>query len=109
MVGEGKKEERDKILREVFPEGPMGSVDLNRDVSRNIEAGASFPFLEKVFAGVFNFSYSKDVDMTLTATKARNRRMNWTNFMEAVRTAKIKQSVVDQVDEGNFVIPSVPT
>lgn len=98
------KEEREALLAKIFVRGPLGSVSLQEDISRKLGLDLTIPVLREILSLGAAFNLEKGVQVTLKASEATNRRMNWTEFEIALRDGKIKPEIKSHVERRDFVL-----
>lgn len=97
-------QEREQVLNRIIARGSLGSAQLNQNISSNLGLETTFPSLQKLLDASGDVNLSKGVSVVLGASEAINRKLNWTEFTDAVRTNQIKPSITQHVKDGDFVV-----
>jgi hypothetical protein len=97
-------QEKQQLLDMMIAQGSLGSARLNQDISTSLGLEATFPSLHGLLNASENINLSKGVTVVLGASEAINRKLNWTEFKEAVLAQKMKPGIAQHVNEGDFVI-----
>lgn len=97
-------QEREHLLNGIIAQGSLGSARVNQNISSNLGLETAFPSLQTLLDASGDVNLSKGVTVVLGASEAINRKLNWTEFREAVRTNRIKPAIAQHVKEGDFVV-----
>ena len=100
------EDERKNIDRRIFESGNMGSVVLNEKISSGLKLSVSIPNLSEVLNAGAEVSLEKGVKVTLKASAADNRQMNWSEFKKAVSNGKMQPYIKNLIDNDNIVLIS---
>ena len=98
--------EKKELDNKIFEKGPMGSYALKEKISSNLKLSASIPNIAEVLNADATVDYEKGVKVTLKASEAINRQMNWSEFENAVHKGKMQPYVRDLVDSYSIVVVS---
>ena len=99
-----KKTERDTLLNQIIVAGPLGAITVQEDLARHLGATTTSALLQKLLT--VSISYSHGSSTSIKGTRVVNRLINWTVFMDAVRTGKLKTTIREQIEreDRNLVI-----
>lgn len=97
-------DERAALSTRIFVPGPLGAAQLQESISTRLGLDVAMPVIKQVLGAGAKVELERGVSVTLTASRAINRRMNWTEFTTAIRRNKIKPELVDHVGRRNYVI-----
>lgn len=97
-------QEREHLLNAIIARGSLGNARMNQNISSNLGLEAAFPSLQRLLDASGDVNFSKGVNVVLGASEAINRKLNWTEFTEAVRANQIKPAIAQHVKEGDFVV-----
>jgi hypothetical protein len=98
-------QEKAELLARIFPEGSLGSKKLSQTISTGLSLEAVIPNLRGLIDAGGDVDLSKGVSVTLSASEAVNRRMNWTEFVRAIKAGQIKSEIAKYLNRpGSFVL-----
>lgn len=96
--------EKESLDKKIFAIGSLGSIDLQENISTNLKLNVSIPNISEILAAGADIDYSKGVKVTLKAKEAKNRQLNWSEFVNAIKTNKVKGYVKDDINSGDVII-----
>jgi hypothetical protein len=91
------------LVRIIVP-GDLGSADLTKNVSTKLGLEAVVPAIKQVVSGGASLDYSKGVKVTLKASKATNRRVNYTELIAAAKANKMTDGVTKYLNDRDYII-----
>jgi len=97
-------EDKQRILKRIFPEGEMGSAKFNQEISTGLSLGAVIPTIQGLLNIGGDVDLTKGVRVTLNASEAINRKMNWTEFKGAIEDGLIQSDIAKHLHRGDFVL-----
>lgn len=98
--------EIEHLNQRIFVSGKMGSVTLTESISTRLDLSATFPNLAQVLNAGVTLDYQNGVKVTVRATGAENRQMNWSEFKKAVGSGKMQDYVSAIVTNSDIVVAS---
>jgi hypothetical protein len=99
------EQEKIELLAQIFPEGSLGSKKLSKTISTGLELEAVIPNLRGLIDAGGDVDLNKGVTVSLSASEAVNRRMNWTEFVRAIKAGQIKSEIAKYLNRpGSFVL-----
>lgn len=88
----------------IFEEGSIGHVMLEEKISSRLDLNVVLPNISKILDAGMDISFEKGVDVSLKASSAVIRNLNWSEFSEAIESNKIKPYVGRLIREGNVIM-----
>jgi hypothetical protein len=98
------EDEKELLNQSIFETGTLGRAKLTESISTGLSLEAAVPNIRQILDLGATFELKKGVKVTLTASGAINRQMNWSEFREAALNDKIKGYIKDLLGRVNFVI-----
>jgi hypothetical protein len=97
-------QEKEALLTKIIVAGPLGSTSLKEDISRKTALNAFVPNLRGILSLGADVNMEKGVQVTLKAAEAVNHRINWTEFLIAMRDGKIKPEIKEHFQKHDCLI-----
>jgi hypothetical protein len=95
---------RKQELAKIIEEGELGDAQLTKTISQGVSLSAVLPNIYGVLELDPGVDLTHGVDVTLTATSASNRRLNWTQLQQAINSGMINASTKKHLADRDVVI-----
>ena len=91
------EEQKKASLAKIIEEGEFGIFQYGKKISNSLALNAVIPNIEHLVDVGAGGSWSRGVKVTLSATRATNRKLNWSNFMEVYKKGWLTDETMEYI------------
>ena len=91
------EQEKKAELAKIIEGGDFGTVQITKEISHRLTLDAVIPNIRSLLDIGAGVDLTRGVNVTLSATRATNRKLNWGNFVDALNRGLLKQQTKEYV------------